>query len=515
MAFATLPDSATIGIMVRFSGVDYVFADFAQPAASGWGSASGSITIDGEVYTWSQSVHMPRAVGMGTNYDPNKHRVTAGGMNLEFRLPGTQDPFTTNPWLGLLNKDPFRSDGDYAVLNGTIEADHTSAIGVVQTTGWASAGYMHVGTERIKYTSTTATTFAGTITRGTYGSKAQQHRAAFPGSLVGGSGAQVTLFPVVWQGRIATVHIVRGLTTDGVFVPDAATPEDATVDKRMRYTVVSAKTNGDNSLARVVANSIDGLQDLQIAQRLPAANAGREDGDTMVVRLDDTVKNITYRWSLVDTTNGYTFDEPIKSVRLQRDLGAGVPADVLPGFYSLRQLNEFLTFTILQDEQDPSWFGWSGGSRSRITTAIVDDDTVSVAALFDLNSAPTQFSADCKVSFSIDPRPGDSVWRALGFEEPAQALSESLTSTTKYFGFDEPATASRKFPRFYLPRFTGDTAILTWGLEDPQTPFAIPGYDDDDGAAVDGFVRISDLEVVGFSAVDTATYPGYTALTIS
>jgi hypothetical protein len=514
MAFADLPESATVGIMVRFTGVDYVFADFEQPSLSGWGSASGTISIDGETYTWSQSVHMPRAVGMGTEYDPNKHRLTAGGMDLEFRLPGTQDPFSTNPWLGLLNKDPFRSDGDYAVLNGTIEADHTSAIPVVQTTGWATSGHLHVGIERIEYSTLTATTFGTPITRGTYGSKAQQHRAAFPGSLVGGSGAQVTLYPTVWAGRIATVHLVRGKTIEGVFVPDSTTPENENIDKRQRYVVVAAKANGDNSLARVTCNSIDGLQDIQIAQRLPRSNAGLMDAEERLIRLDDTIKNLTYRWSRIDNTNGNTMDEPIISTRIQRDIGSGVPGDVLAGWYTLAELQTFLTFTILENLNGPSWFGWSNGPRSRITTPIGADE-IGVAFLFDLNSAPSQFTTDCQVALSIDPARGDSVWRALGFEDPAQALSGTLTTTTVYFGVDTEAESTRKFPRFYLPRFPGATAIRSWGLEDPQTPHAIPGYDDDDANAIGGYLRISDQECIGFSAVDTATYPGYTAFTVS
>jgi hypothetical protein len=513
MTFADLPESATVGIMVRFSGIDRVFADFAQPERSGWGSASGTITIDGESYIWSQSVHMPRAIGMGSEFDPNKYRLTAGGLNLEFRMPGTQDPFTTNPWLSLLNKDPFRTDGDYAVLAGTLEADHTSAIDVVQTTGWATSGHIHVGIERIEYSTLTATTFGTPITRGTYGSKAQQHRSAFPGSLVGGSGAQVTLYPTVWQGRIATVHIVRGLTVDGVFVPDSTTPENELIDKLQRYVVVSAKSNGDNSLARVQCNSIDAVQDVQIAQRLPRSNAGLTDGEDKLIRLDDTVKNITYRWSLIDNKNQSTMDEPVISIRLQRDLGAGVPADVVAGWYTLGELAVFLTFSILQNLDGPSWFSWVATSRSRITLTVVED-VVGVAAFFDLDSVPTAATTDWQVSLSVDPARGDSVWRALGFEDPAQALSASLDTSSVQWSLAK-GEATRKFPRFYLPRFTGTTLIRSWGIEDPQTPHVLPGYEDNDGNAVDGYLRISDVECVGFSAVDTATYPGYTAFTVS
>jgi hypothetical protein len=62
------------------------------------------------------------------------------------------------------------STGPSAVttINGgtAVTASSTTAITVVSTTGFAASGTIYIGTEGITYTSVTATTFAGTITRG-------------------------------------------------------------------------------------------------------------------------------------------------------------------------------------------------------------------------------------------------------------------------------------------------------------------------------------------------------------
>lgn len=51
-------------------------------------------------------------------------------------------------------------------LTATITSSSTAPINVISTAGFASSGVIYIGSEGISYTSVTATTFAGTITRG-------------------------------------------------------------------------------------------------------------------------------------------------------------------------------------------------------------------------------------------------------------------------------------------------------------------------------------------------------------
>lgn len=84
----------------------------------------------------------------------------------------------------------FHQDG-VTTLSAGITNNSTTPIPVVSTTGFAPSGYILVGNELIGYTAITATTFAGTITRGALGSGSQQsaHSAGTYVSEVQGTGS--------------------------------------------------------------------------------------------------------------------------------------------------------------------------------------------------------------------------------------------------------------------------------------------------------------------------------------
>jgi hypothetical protein len=64
---------------------------------------------------------------------------------------------------------------------------------VVSTTGFPSSGYVLIGTEIIQYTATTATTFAGTITRGALATTQAAHTSGSQVSEVQGTGSGTTI----------------------------------------------------------------------------------------------------------------------------------------------------------------------------------------------------------------------------------------------------------------------------------------------------------------------------------
>jgi len=69
----------------------------------------------------------------------------------------------------------FHQDG-YTTLTANMSNNSTTPIQVTSTTGFLSAGALIIGSELIRYTGKTATTFTG-ITRGAYGSTNVAHTA--------------------------------------------------------------------------------------------------------------------------------------------------------------------------------------------------------------------------------------------------------------------------------------------------------------------------------------------------
>jgi hypothetical protein len=482
--------------MVRFSGIPYVFADFAQPTAAGWGSGSGSVTIGGESYTWSRTMHMPRAITASAKYDPNRHRVTAGGVNFDFVLPGTQDPFSTNPWFSLLNVDPFRADGDYSVLKFTLEADTTSSAQVSTTTGWPSSGDFYVGTETIGYASTGATSFV-TLTRGKYGSKQEEHRSGFSGPTEVATGAYVTSNHTVWRGRTARFWLVRGQTVDGVFVPDASTIEDSTTDKLLQYEVVDGAMDGATKVARIKAKSIEGLLEDQVAKRLPRASGGLT-ADEALFRVDATISTLTWGWQTHDVTNKTNSDVPLQTQTLVKDDGGGSPTAITPGWYSAPEMADYIAFTIFQaGHRTPFWF-----VPATDTGAIAlgfNDDTCQLTASVSLASA---VSGTWDFTLAISAQPATSVLRSMGLEETYTAFDEQRVGG-QHWAFPT-IEGDRKRAQLYLPAVDGATSLRTFDAQSNLAFSVDPGYDDDNGALVGGYVRVANQECMKFTTATAA-----------
>lgn len=86
----------------------------------------------------------------------------------------------------------FHQDGT-TTLTDDISNNSTTAIQVDSTTGFPSSGYILIENEIIQYTSTTATTFDGTITRGVLGTTNVAHTAGVAISEAQGTGSGTTI----------------------------------------------------------------------------------------------------------------------------------------------------------------------------------------------------------------------------------------------------------------------------------------------------------------------------------
>lgn len=82
----------------------------------------------------------------------------------------------------------FHQNG-VTTLSSNITNNSTTPISVASTAGFPSSGYLLIGSEIIKYTTTTATTFDGTITRGALGTTNVAHTAGAYISEVQGTGS--------------------------------------------------------------------------------------------------------------------------------------------------------------------------------------------------------------------------------------------------------------------------------------------------------------------------------------
>ena len=220
---------------VQFEGVPYVFGGTGTsslgPLLFGDGPKFGDIDpLDGLVYTFGDTIESSASLvktlkvptGFGSSVQPEQGASSLSGVTIpilvsaelldtvsNYVLKGKRatikagfrdvDPaeWTTvqtnivddrDQWPDGLGYDISTSSPDrlekrqvFAVLSTAINggtavtASSTSAITVASTTGFPTSGHIKLENEVIKYTSTTATTFAGTITRAQLGTVAAAH----------------------------------------------------------------------------------------------------------------------------------------------------------------------------------------------------------------------------------------------------------------------------------------------------------------------------------------------------
>ena len=91
----------------------------------------------------------------------------------------------------------FHQDG-VTTLTSSMTNVSTSAVQVASTTGFPSSGYLLIGTELISYTTKTATTFDGTITRQVLGSTHAAHSIGDYVTEVQGTGSSTTIGTILF-----------------------------------------------------------------------------------------------------------------------------------------------------------------------------------------------------------------------------------------------------------------------------------------------------------------------------
>lgn len=133
------------------------------------------------------------ATALGGNQIGGFCQVTCTGHN-ESTAAATAETALVDPTEPWTIARQTTINGGTAVTNAS-----TTAITVVSTAGSPASGHILIGTERIGYTSITATTYAGTITRGIYGTVPAAHADT----------------SVVYQGNLLMNPL--GLATDLLF----------------------------------------------------------------------------------------------------------------------------------------------------------------------------------------------------------------------------------------------------------------------------------------------------------
>ena len=199
--------STSIAMVAAVEGYDELFTEYGDTAAvatawsgTGWTSVRGGLHVDLDI---SQSL------------DPNEPFVDTGSCTL------TMVP-VANGALDLFGVAVGRKTSPYETYLSATLNNTATTVTVKSTSGWPASGALHIGTECIAYTGTTATTFTG-CTRGKYstlGSFANQvtpdttksfghyHRVT-DDALAINLAPLVTSKPRMWIGRWVTVYAHR------------------------------------------------------------------------------------------------------------------------------------------------------------------------------------------------------------------------------------------------------------------------------------------------------------------
>lgn len=135
--------------------------------------------------------------------------------------------------------------GAITSLTGGFLFDYTGAIPVTDASRFPSSGTVWIGEEKISYTSKTATTLAGTITRGVGGTTATRH---FRGDAV--------LEAVATVKYMAAGHVVDALSNAAI-VPWGAPPEE-----RVSVDDFAAYVEDDTGIATVELSQLPQIQKL-------------------------------------------------------------------------------------------------------------------------------------------------------------------------------------------------------------------------------------------------------------
>lgn len=475
---ATTREHMQVMMYARISGLPYIFAS--EPIPSAWDAGGGTVTIDGETYTWDTSLVTRELESVGAQVEPKRGVTVTGALNVEFQVEGTQADNTSDVWLNLLNNSLHRSDRNYSTLTADLGVSDTTAT-VSTTTGWASSGYAYIGTETVAYSGKTSTTLTG-LTRGRFASFDTFHVGSVDTTTeVGHSGAHISDGPMVIEGRIIEVWLATGTIKNRIFTPYGSSIMSTSDRQIYKGVIESVEMSEGLERARSTTQSLDSLLARQVLTRQARATTVTGFGRAQVLgaymlidsasnRLNVRVENQSGGWgvdfrgsnrlTLVDTSNTAVAD----------------------GVYHITEVTTFIAATL----QNAT--GWSSTST---TVSIRQDESFKNTLSVRLNGN----GGTIALELTLDT--DDDVLRELGFTQGKGFGPISSTTTVEF-------EADRAHPQFRLP-VTGGVGrkIYYEGRTGPQFVVS-PGYVDDVGNPITGYVMLDDKEVIGISAVSEA-----------
>jgi len=208
--------------------------------------------------------------------------------------------------------------GHTTFLTANIDGSSTSAISVSDDSAFDSSGSIYVGLERITYTSTSGTSFGGSVARGLTG-YGYPHRA----------GTVVSSAPHRWQGREVRLY-ARPITPSG-YLPGTAIADNAVEVWRGR---IRNGPRRDGNMWSIDALALDRV----LANKLPDPISGEvqhaPDPGQALVEMTNELKAWSYYLSLeLFQSNGNSIGSDEAAIQPFSNLTAGA-------FYSARELQE-------------------------------------------------------------------------------------------------------------------------------------------------------------------------------
>jgi hypothetical protein len=496
-------DALAIRFALRISGIDRVWATFPLPSA--WGS-SDTITISSENYTWDRRFIVDeRMSAISSNAEPKRGIGTSGSQTFHFQLTGTQrgaDP-TTDAWLDLVAAAVVdRTDIDKTTLREDLLPDVTAQMEVIDSTPFSGSGdTVHIGTEAIVY-ATTATSpdhELETLTRGRFGSLAQTHYASFSGLLDVGAGAYVSTIPLAWRGRTVTLYVIPGTEDDArFFTPSASTLVHADNGTYTWLLQDMAYDEGTLQLA-VDCVGIETLLQRPVMQNQPKARLGivaNQVECAATIIIDDASNHMTWQF-IEDTSSAQPRAGRVRHVHIQTD-AASPPSEITDGLYTSNTIARYMAQTL----KNETTFDWSVTIRwARLFGEDQDDADSPLQKVIEFYVDDTAFQ---DYSLTIPISDAHSVWRELGFTESASVAPTVIAGNkTKWV-----LVADKRAPVFRCVTSPLINRRLYYHNQggDPFKPS--PGWIDDSGASINGFVRVNG-EILEYDTDTSTTREGF------
>jgi hypothetical protein len=479
---------------LTLNGKGLVFSNMPIPTV--WDTGGGVVSIGGEDYTWSTSLLVDKLGAVSASVAPKRGMGVTGSLKVPFKLTGTQADQSGDVWFDLTNHSLHRTDRNYSTLTADLDIGATASAQVSTTVGWPSGSgtrILCIGTETVGYATTTAGTGIGdatfvTLTRGLFGSFDTFHVGGVESAReTGASGTHISSGPLVIEGRVIEIWMAGGKIEDGVFTPHSSTPQTTEDFEFYKGTITRSKPNRAINAIELDTQTLDQELAKLAGSRMPRAKAFRAAGGRIsnTIQIDPSCNQIPWKFVTYGggggTAVGHT---PTNGTRLQMDDGASGSVVVPDGEYSAGQIGEYINHTInVAATYDFPITGYD------VTFSLKIDGENRYYISVDVIASPTPYG-----EWILQVTRADTLWAQLGFP-----IGEHRTVTIDGASNTQEAVATKKRASFFWPANTKPRRLY---YEDHTGPdfTESPGWTDDDGTAVDGFVRIGDREIVGFVA---------------